>query len=137
MARKNTTGASLQKLILNASLEIDVSKGITIPERKTAAEKPKVISEAVIETAFRKMVLSIGGKSYKLSAAYFSGLPDRLVLLPSGRAFFAELKSSIGKPSPKQLETHRELKALGFDVLVINSLELIEKAKQQYLKAKT
>lgn len=50
-----------------------------------------------------------------------NGLPDRLVLLPDGKMFFAELKAPGKKPRPEQVRVHESLKRLGFDVRVIDS----------------
>lgn len=50
-----------------------------------------------------------------------NGLPDRLVLLPEGKMFFAELKAPGKKPRPEQVRVHESLKRLGFDVRVIDS----------------
>jgi Holliday junction resolvase len=49
-----------------------------------------------------------------------AGLPDRLVLMPGGRAFFIEMKSTDGKCTPLQLRKQAELRALGFHVYVCN-----------------
>lgn len=50
-----------------------------------------------------------------------NGLPDRLVLLPEGKMFFAELKAPGKKPRPEQVRVHESLRKLGFDVRVIDS----------------
>jgi len=62
-----------------------------------------------------------------------AGLPDRLVLLPGRVLFFAELKSTGKKPTLLQKKTHERLRLLGFDVYVIDTLELLYTALNKYL----
>ena len=53
------------------------------------------------------------------------GVPDRIILLPSGRIAFAELKAP-GKPlRPLQRRRRAQLEALGFQVYVIDNQEQI------------
>ena len=51
------------------------------------------MKEAVIESALVKAVRAQGGAAYKLTSQTANGLPDRLVLLPGGKAAFVELKA--------------------------------------------
>ena len=46
------------------------------------------------------------------------GWPDRLFLLPQGRALWIEFKRKGEVPTPLQLHRHRLLKLLGHDVQV-------------------
>ncbi len=50
-------------------------------------------------------------------------MPDRIVLLPQGRIIFIELKALGKKPRPIQKYRIKELKALGFRVEIIDSIE--------------
>lgn len=50
-------------------------------------------------------------------------MPDRIVLLPQGRIIFIELKAPGKKPRPIQKYRIKELKALGFRVEIIDSIE--------------
>ena len=56
-----------------------------------------------------------------MNSITMNGLPDRLVLLPEGKMFFAELKAPGKKPRPEQVRVHESLRKLGFDVRVIDS----------------
>jgi hypothetical protein len=80
-------------------------------------------SEKVIEKRLNAEVKSLGGWSLKLLCQFVTGLPDRLVLLPGGVIFFAEIKSTGKKPTKIQELVHERLRRLGFTVYVIDSLE--------------
>ena len=80
-----------------------------------------VSRERDIEEAFVKAVKEKGGMAVKLSAQWLAGIPDRLVLMPGGKCCFAELKRTGEKPRPIQIRRAKQLRALGFDVYVIDS----------------
>ena len=77
--------------------------------------------ESVIEAHFAKRMRDIGGEAYKFTSPQRRSVPDRLVLLPGGRVFFAELKATGAKPTEAQTREHERLRALGFAVLVIDN----------------
>lgn len=91
-------------------------------------------SEKVIEKRLNAEVKSLGGWSLKLLCQFVTGLPDRLVLLPGGVIFFAEIKSTGKKPTPVQLLVHEKLRRLGFTVYVIDSLEQLNKILNNLLE---
>jgi len=74
--------------------------------------------ERDVESHLRKSVVKLGGRCIKLSSQFEEGLPDRLILLPGGRAFFVETKTKGGRTSPMQRLQHRSLTKLGFRVHV-------------------
>lgn len=77
----------------------------------------------------RKLVESVrhaGGLCPKFISPGMDGMPDRLVLMPGGRIFFVELKAPGKQPRPLQLHRHDQLRALGFEVYVIDSLQQIQ-----------
>lgn len=77
----------------------------------------------------KKLVLKVkakGGIAPKFVSPSYAGMPDRLVLLPSGVFAFAELKAPGMKPRPLQVARHRMLRSLGFKVYVIDGTEQIE-----------
>jgi len=90
-------------------------------------------SEKLIEKTLNDEVKKLGGWSLKLPCVYVAGLPDRLVLLPGGVVFFAELKSTGKTASPVQKLIHKRLRLLGFDVYVIDTLELLYETLNKYL----
>ena len=79
------------------------------------------MNEKLIEKKLRDKVKSLGG------IAYHIGLPDRLVLMPGGKAAFAEIKTTGKKPTMLQEKAIAELQALGFKALVIDSQERLNK----------
>ena len=81
--------------------------------------------ERTIELKFVKEVKKIGGIALKLVCPGFIGMPDRLVLMPKGKMFFAEMKAPGQKPRPVQLKRHEMLRNLGFKVYVVDSLEVL------------
>ena len=83
-------------------------------------------SEKTLEAKLRKGVEKRGGMALKLSAQLHRGLPDRLILMPGGRAYFAEIKTTGKKPTKLQEKCHRELRALGFTVWVVDSTQRLE-----------
>lgn len=82
--------------------------------------------EKVIEQKLVQAVKLRGGSCPKFTSPGFDGMPDRLVLMPKGRAGFVEVKSKGEKPRPLQLARHRLLKSLGFKVFVLDDPEQIE-----------
>lgn len=48
----------------------------------------------------------------KLSDKWYSGIPD-VMMIEKGFAYFYEVKSAKGKPTPIQLETHKALRRAG------------------------
>ncbi len=49
-------------------------------------------SEDALENRLTSAVKKARGRSIKLPARIYRGIPDRLILLPRGRVFFIELK---------------------------------------------
>ena len=82
--------------------------------------------ERDIEAYLRDQVKAIGGIAYKFVSPGSAGVPDRLVLLPGGRAVFVELKAPGRQPTPLQLRQQRRIQDLGFTVLVIDSKEEVD-----------
>ena len=82
--------------------------------------------EKDLEARFRERVRQAGCKALKFVSPGNAGVPDRIVLVPGGRACFVELKKKGKKPRPLQEHTIRELRDLGFEVHVIDSLLEVE-----------
>ena len=82
-----------------------------------------MILEREVEQVLIRKIRSLGGLCLKFVSPGWQGVPDRLCLLPGGQIFFVETKSPGIKPRPLQLKRHEELRALDFDVYVIDSKE--------------
>ena len=85
------------------------------------------VREKVIEQYFVAEVKRLGGIALKLNSTSMKGLPDRLILLPNGVLFFAELKATGKKARPLQRFIHQKLQSLGFIVYVIDSMAQVKK----------
>lgn len=66
-----------------------------------------------------------GGLCIKLLSNHFLGLPDRMCLMPKGRIFFCEIKTTGFKRSPRQEYVHKKLLQLGFKSYLIDNMEII------------
>lgn len=84
-------------------------------------------SEKIIERKLVEAVKNSGGMCIKLLSDYITGLPDRLCLFPGQKAIFVELKTTGEKPRKIQIFIHNKLRALGFRVEVIDTIEGINK----------
>ncbi len=52
-----------------------------------------------------------------------AGVPDLVLIAPSGRACFLEVKTPRGRPSPEQLTIHEALIALGTPPAIVRSID--------------
>lgn len=86
---------------------------------------PRVVeSEKKLERLLKTMVEEeLGGICVKLSAEFLNGIPDRLCILPRGRVFFVEVKTTGKKPRAIQVWWHERLRSLGFRVYVLDAQE--------------
>jgi len=83
-------------------------------------------SEKLTEKNLRDKIKTLGGIALKFHCLSASGFPDRIVLMPKARIYFVELKSEGKAPGKLQIIWHRELKKLGFQVLVISTKIMLE-----------
>ena len=88
--------------------------------------------EKEIEMKFKNQIEKQGAKVFKFVSPGHAGVPDRIVLMKSGRTVFAELKAPGEKPRPLQVFVMKQLSSLGFDCWVIDSPEMIEKFVRTY-----
>lgn len=92
--------------------------------------KKEETSEKVFERELSKFVEESGGMAVKLLSQFIKGLPDRMYLLHGGVVVFVEFKSTGKRPTKIQSYIHAKIRALGFQVLVVDSVETYEKAKK-------
>ena len=84
-------------------------------------------SEKLIEKKLRERIKKMGGLALKLESQHFTGLPDRMILMPEGKIYFVETKSTGDKPRKRQLLVHEQLRGLGFSVDVIDDLKGLDR----------
>lgn len=83
------------------------------------------MKESKIESHLKTEVENLGGLCIKFLPTYFTGIPDRLVLLPGGCMYFVELKAPKKKTHGRQPYVIALLQKLGFNVLVIDTIEKV------------
>ena len=81
--------------------------------------------EKHIEQNLVQAVRRMGGLAPKFISPGWAGAPDRLVLLPSGRLAFVEVKAPGMTLRPLQVRRKGQLEALGFQLYVIDRSEQI------------
>lgn len=92
----------------------------------------KIESEKLLEKKLNSEIKRLGGMSIKLITIHLNGLPDRLCLLPGGRLFFSEIKTTKKKLRRLQKIIAGRLIKLGFKVYVIDSSDKIKKIISRY-----
>jgi len=92
----------------------------------------KIEKEKILEKKLSMEIEKLGGWSLKLLSTHVTGLPDRMCLLPGGRVFFAEVKTTKEKPKRIQIWVHDKIRALGFRVEIIDQSEKIKELISDY-----
>ena len=87
--------------------------------------KVESMREKSIEAKLVDAVKAAGGVCWKFTSPGTSGVPDRIVLLPSGRIAFVEVKASGEKLRPLQRLRIRTLRRLGFKAFVLDTPEQV------------
>lgn len=88
--------------------------------------------ESKIEARLANKMKELGGIAIKLPANLYTGIPDRMCLLPGGALFFVELKQKGKKPTAIQLWWARWLKQMEFEHFVIDTMEGVEELAKLY-----
>ena len=89
--------------------------------------------ESKIEKKFKDIMQDTGWRAFKLSCPGFDGMPDRIILKPGGRVFFAEIKAPGEKPRALQVVRSNMLEKMGFRVYVVDSFSDIEAVRHEEL----
>lgn len=82
--------------------------------------------EKTVEAYLRRRVKEAGGLALKLVCPGWTGVPDRLILMPGACVYFAETKDLGRTPKPRQRYVHGRLRALGFLVFVPDSKPAVD-----------
>ena len=83
------------------------------------------LREREIEKKLVTAVKAAGGLALKFVSPGWSGAPDRIVLLPGGKAGFVEVKAPGKKPRPLQVRRKKQLEQMGFRVFVLDGTDQI------------
>lgn len=81
--------------------------------------------ENEIETKLVAAVKAVGGVCWKFTSPGTAGVPDRIILMPSGKIGFVEVKTPGKKPRLLQKVRIRTLQKFGFKVFVLDHSEQI------------
>ena len=91
------------------------------------------MTERHIEQKLCTKVKAMGGIAIKINSLSMTGLPDRLVLLPGGKALFVELKAPGKKMRALQVKRKGQLEGLGFLVYCIDDVKQINKILKEVM----
>lgn len=82
--------------------------------------------EREIESKLREPIKALGGLCLKFETPGYTGVPDRIILLPGGVIRFVETKQPGKKERARQRLVHGLLRELGFTVYsTVDSVEKI------------
>lgn len=91
-----------------------------------ASQCPRRPRESLIERHLVACVKAAGGEIRKVQWPGRVGAPDRYVMLPGRRAFWAEIKAPGEKPTTMQVREHNRMRRLGEIVHVVDSIAAVE-----------
>ena len=83
-------------------------------------------SESQLERKLCDKIKHLGGLPLKFVSPGRAGVPDRIILMPNGKIYFVEMKSSVGQTSIIQDYVFKKFSELGFKVHIINSVESLK-----------
>ncbi len=84
------------------------------------------MTEAAIEAKLVRMVRQRGGLCYKFVSPNQPGVPDRIIITPTGRVVFVELKTEIGRLAKIQKWQIGEMQKRNADVRVVKGLDQVK-----------
>lgn len=83
------------------------------------------MKESTIEARLVREVKKRGGLCYKFTSPGSPGVPDRIVILPSGVTVYVELKTEIGRLAKIQKWQIEELRKRGAVVRVLKGMDQV------------
>lgn len=93
--------------------------------------------EKTIEAALKNGCKKRGLLCLKFVSPGFTGVPDRIVLVPGGTAVFVELKAPNKRERSRQIYVQDVIRKYGFRVFEsVDSLEKVEEVISECLKLK-
>lgn len=93
------------------------------------------MTEKQIEQKLVKRVKGLGGIALKLNPIGMDGIPDRLILLPKGIAFFVETKAPGKKPRALQINRMKQLEHFGFHCYVLDDDKQIDEVIENGIRS--
>jgi hypothetical protein len=78
------------------------------------------MNEKLIEKKLREEVIKLGGIALKFASQTYTGMPDRIILMPGGKTSFVEIKTTGKKATPIQTRNLELLCTMGFDARLID-----------------
>lgn len=86
-------------------------------------------SEKQIESYLKKKVIEAGGLCYKWTSPGTAGVPDRIIIMPKGKIYFAELKAEGKRNNLSTLQRAFLAKLIIFDckIEILASYEDVDK----------
>ncbi len=87
----------------------------------------------------RGIIFSVpnGGSRNKVEAmtlkatGLLAGVSDTILILPTGKLVFCEVKTETGSQSPEQIDFQKRVEALGFEYWLVRGLEDFQKKVYQ------
>ena len=92
----------------------------------TKQRRLKGLRESSIENYLVRGVKARGGLCYKFVSPGNPGVPDRIVLLPTGKTVYVELKTETGRLSRIQQWQRGEMEKRGADVRVLYGMDAVK-----------
>jgi VRR-NUC domain protein len=83
--------------------------------------------EKEVEKYLVREIKKLGGVSFKFISPGNAGVPDRIVILSTGKVVFVELKTDKGKLTKLQESQIRKISGLGAEVKVLYGIEGVKK----------
>jgi hypothetical protein len=91
----------------------------------------QIESEKTLEARLVREIEARGGMALKYTSQFHRGIPDRICLMPYGRIYFVELKSTGQRPTKLQVHALKRLSGLGYYADIIDNSEGLEKFLKQ------
>ena len=93
------------------------------------------MTEAQIENRLEKMVRDRGGLCWKWISPNLPGVPDRIIITPTGRTIYVELKTEMGRLRNIQRYVVGEMQKRGADVRVLKGLDAVKQFVEEVFPA--
>lgn len=84
------------------------------------------MNEKLIEKKLREGVKKLGGIALKFSSQSYTGMPDRIILMPGGKTSFAEIKTTGKTATPMQAMNLEMLNQMGYDARLIDDQQSLD-----------